>query len=448
MLPKIQLIRCPIDDLTIAADQWNMPLDLLTVADAIDRRCEVEVIDGTLLGLEGVIGRIDPNAECIGLTYTALSAKSLKTLLPLCKSNGAFVLLGGQPATAAARSLILEENIDAICVGDGQPTMSVLSQQIANGSIDLKVIPNLLLRDNGDIIETDRRSDDVWNQRIPRRDFGGLEPKRYLSFYPDTNTLLNIGGENATNIFSKRGCRRQCSFCARQDKQQRFRSPALVANEIRCLADTYDIDYILDTSDTWVDFDWGTEFSREREKAGIEHIGMMVFADVRDITAEVSQMLVSCGVDSVLFGVESGSERILRRNGKNMTRQQIIDAVDRLVYNDIKVSCSFVLGLLDEDEDSLAETIGLTRELNQRAGVLCYGNTIMPLMGSWLWKSAFPSDRNWPSFITRALDYDLQSTRELYVSVATNVMGGVKTLQSACEEILNSCDLPQKEYAR
>jgi len=91
MKQKIQLIRCPIDDVSIGADQWNMPLDLLLVANAVDKRCDVEIIDGTLHGLDGVIRRLDPTAGIVGLTYTALSAHSLRSLAEHCKANGSFV---------------------------------------------------------------------------------------------------------------------------------------------------------------------------------------------------------------------------------------------------------------------------------------------------------------------------------------------------------------------
>ncbi len=221
-----------------------------------------------------------------------------------------------------------------------------------------------------------------------------------------------------------------------------------VADEIRYLIDNYNIDYILDTCDTWVDSQWCQDFARALDMKSVNNIGMMVFADTRDITIEVCKVMRSCGITNVLLGIESGSERILLQNGKKMTRQEIINAVDYLVEADIKVSCSFVLGLLDEDEDSLLETINLTKVLHERPGVLCYGNVIIPLMGSWLWRRAFPPERVWPSFISRALDYDINSIRELYVSSATRIPGGVKQLQNACEEILAFSQLPKMEYAR
>jgi anaerobic magnesium-protoporphyrin IX monomethyl ester cyclase len=448
MKPKIVLARCPIDDVRIAADQWNMPLDLLLLADAVDRRCDVEILDGTLLG-PGLLDRLSASgAEVVGLTYTALSSKSLAAIATQAKKQGALVILGGQPATAASPSLALEPIIDAVCTSDGQPTIQVLSQQLADGAIDLHKVPNLLLRGDAGLAHTHTVLENVWEQIMPPRNFAGVEPERYLREYRGTNTLVNMSGQRAANLLSKRGCKRRCSFCARQDKGSRARNPAIVAQEIRYLLDSFGIDYTLDTSDTWVDEPWMAAFSHQRKEARIDGIKMMVFADARDITRDVALALASCGVDSVLLGIESGSERILRRNGKFISRRAIVQAVDDLVFAGIKVSCSFVLGLLDEDAASLEETVSLTRELHAKPGVLCYGNTIMPLMGSWLWKSTFPNDRSWPSFITRALDYDLEAARDLYISEATRLPGGRLALKQACEEILASCQLPVKEYAR
>ena len=192
----------------------------------------------------------------------------------------------------------------------------------------------------------------------------------------------------------------------------------------------------------------GNKFAIEVEKNNLEDIGIMVFADARDITYDVSNTMKICGVDSVLLGIESGSERILKRNYKRILKEQIIEAVDNLVMNGIRVSCSFVLGQLDEDDDSILETIELTEALHKRPGVICYGNTIIPLRGSRLWAETFTEDKKWPSFITRALDYDMNLVRELYIYQNKNITGGLKTLNQACEAILKPNYLPIKEYAR
>jgi radical SAM superfamily enzyme YgiQ (UPF0313 family) len=154
-----------------------------------------------------------------------------------------------------------------------------------------------------------------------------------------------------------------------------------------------------------------------------------------------------CGIDSVLLGVESGSERILRENSKFTTKEAIISAVDLLVRFNIRVSCSFVLGLLGEDERSLDETLDLCSELVSKPGVVCYGNVIMPLMGSPLWAKVFGTSRTWPSSITRALDYDLTAVREIYVEQATKIRD-LNILQDACKALLHLSHLEELEYAR
>ena len=253
---KIQLIRCPIDDQTIGADQWNMPIDLIVVGSAIDKNCFVEILDGTLLGLDGILDRLDPLASCVGFTYTALSSKSLERLAKEAKSNGSLVIIGGQPATASAESLIQEEFIDAICIGDGEPTMNVLSNQLLKNQLNFSLIPNLLYKEGDKTLHSPFEETNVWDQQIIDRTFGFLNPENYFINYPETNTLINMRGKRATNLFSKRGCFRKCSFCARQDKKIRVRNPELVASEIRQLIDFYQVDYILDTCDTWVSSEW------------------------------------------------------------------------------------------------------------------------------------------------------------------------------------------------
>jgi len=445
---KVQLVRCPVDDPSVAADQWNMPLDLLVLADAVSGECDVEIVDGTLLGLAEVRRRLTSGAPVVGFTFTALSAKTLGVLTTECKTRGSFVVVGGQPATGAWRSLVLEPSIDAVCVGDGTPVMRAVARQLARGRLDPTQLPNVVTRTSeGTVVTTREESDEVWSQGIPPRNLGGLDPDRYLSRYPATNTLVNMGGKRAVNTFSKRGCPFGCSFCARQDKRIRLRNPRLMASEIRALVDAHGIDYVLDTSDTWFHAEWAKEFAAERVAWGLKNVRMMVFADSRHITPSACRLMSACGVDSVLLGVESGSERILRLNSKETTRESILRAVDWLVAEKIRVSCSFVLGLLGEDEASLAETLSLCELLTEKPNVLCYGNVIMPLMGSRLWSATFPPSRPWPSFITRAIDYDLKAARELYVREATHVED-VSVLQCSCESLLHLGGLECLEYAR
>jgi hypothetical protein len=174
----------------------------------------------------------------------------------------------------------------------------------------------------------------------------------------------------------------------------------------------------------------------------------MCFVDSRHVTRESSELLRCCGVDSVLIGVESGSERILRRNGKATTRRAIMSAVEALVDAGIRVSCSFVFGLLDEDDESIEETIDLAGTLRSMDGVVCYGNVIIPLMGSRLWEQVFATERTWPSFVTSPVDYDLERVRELYVTLGTRVSRGVEGLRVACRRMLESSRLAVMEYAR
>jgi radical SAM superfamily enzyme YgiQ (UPF0313 family) len=419
-----------------------MPLDLLVVAGGIDiKKCDFEILDGTQLGLDEISRRINPQAFCVGFTYSALSAGSLQTLAIQASENGSFVIVGGQPARAAAPSLVRESFIDAVCVGDGQPVMAAISAQASLGKIDPSRLPNVIYEVDGTLKTSATKSEDVWGQIMPSRSVGGLSPKDYFACYPSKNTLNNMRGARASNLFSKRGCPFICSFCARQDKEVRLRDPEIVADEIVMLVHEHGVDYILDTSDTWVDDDWALTFATAKEARGISDLKMMVFADSRHISDSVSAAFRTCGVDSVLLGIESGSERILRRNRKTTTRHAIISAVESLVNAGIRVSCSFVLGLLDEDDDSLAETVDLAGKLCRMDGVLTYSNVIIPLMGTHLWQEAFQKQENLPTYLTRAVSYDLAAVRQSYIESATRVTGGMQGLESACDKILEASGL-------
>lgn len=445
---RIQLVRAPMDDGTLPADRWYLPLDLLAVASAAEGVGGiVTILDGSTRTLGEIANEVGINAEIVGLTYSALSVQSFKYLAQMAHMRGARVVTGGQAATASAESLAAESFIDLVVRGDGEPAIRELVLQMGSNAWTPADIPNGVALVERRLIDGPRvkiRPDEIG---AFSRDAGELDTELYVSAFSSGNTLKNIRACRASNIFSKRGCPERCSFCARTDKRIRARQPLQVVNEIAELVERFDLDYIIDTSDTWITSrEWIEEFARDIISVTPRVTGMMVFADARHIIGDIAERLASARIDNVLLGIESASERVLRRNGKLCRKGQARLSIETLLSAGISVSVSLVLGLIGEDEESLRETHKFAEWVSGLEGARCYCNVVIPLPGSPCWTefTAHDAGKKW----LRALDYRLDDVRNDFVKSMTNVRGGVARLFDERDKILDGSGLDRLEFAR
>ena len=96
-MAKIQLLKAPLDDGHPSIDEWYLPLELLQLARAVGtNNIDVEILDGTHLTIDEIINRLDPDSKFVGVTFTSLSIKSLRSIASVAKRIGLFVVLGGR----------------------------------------------------------------------------------------------------------------------------------------------------------------------------------------------------------------------------------------------------------------------------------------------------------------------------------------------------------------
>jgi len=421
---RILLIKSPIDSKDTFIDQWNMPLDLMAVASAaIKEGCFVEILDGAITDLPSILSQISKRFDIVGVNYNVYSVRSARKILQTAREAGCFVIVGGQAATGNCDLLIQQTFVDAVIVGDGEPAMKAFAKIPDFKHKYLQHIPNLLYKYNGMVKRTHAEEFDLYHSGLVDRTIGGLNPFDYFAEYPRSCTIQNIKCTRPSNIYAKRGCPRNCSFCARIDRSvPRVRQVELVGEEIKYLIEKYQVDYIIDHSETWFEKNWIFQY----EKYYARHLShydfrMFVFADIRDINSETASLMAKVNIDQTLIGIESGSPRILKRNGKYYSRDKIINAVDLLVKNNIGVYASFVIGQLDEDEESLEETYSLIKILSAYANVKCNCNIIVPLPHSNLWKPFVDSLDTIPLSISDPFEYDYTEITKLFLKSQTKV---------------------------
>lgn len=181
-----------------------------------------------------------------------------------------------------------------------------------------------------------------------------------LYIRPDT-------GEKQAIIRVAAGCPYHCFFCLAtpvSGSKPRYRSADNIIAEIKECIQKYGINNFVFWSDL---FTADLTFVKDLCKKIIaETPGIIWSANSRVdcINEEILDIMKKSGCSLISFGIESGSQEILDKIGKKITKSQAENAVTLCKKFNIKVFTYFVLGLPWEDERHIYETINFAVHLD------------------------------------------------------------------------------------
>lgn len=168
-----------------------------------------------------------------------------------------------------------------------------------------------------------------------------------------------------TSMVTSRGCPHHCRFCTRHVvtyKRYRQRSAEDVVQEIREIGGTYRSVMIMDDN-----------FLTDRKRAnqimdGIIESGIdidLLIAAVRVDSADrkLYQKMKKAGVKYMGFGIESGCQDVLDYYRKNITLDQIRNAVDLSREMNFITIGHFILGSLIETREHIEQTLSFACSL-------------------------------------------------------------------------------------
>lgn len=451
---KVQLIKCLCSDDKLLTDTWYIPLNLLWIATYLKSKgIASEILDGIVLSEEFINKAI--SAPLVGISFNALSVCSMERISEVAKTKGATVVVGGQAATPLARQLLVKnKNIDVVVLGDGEEAMLQLAMRVREGDFSFEGIPNIAYRKGDGIIFSEEEQLDLTSLPLPDRRIAGIDMEKYIGSFYETNTDPALDNVRVTNAYVKKGCPRRvenkgCSFCARIDRGLRSKTALQAYDEYQYLVDEFDINYIYDDSDSWVRSSWMRSLLDLYNQRGALQARLRVYADVRDINEDSVVLMKDLGVDTVLVGIESGDERILRMNGKPMTKEMIVKSAKLLGKAGIKLCDAYVLGLIGETKASIDKT----RALAQQIGSYCekrvtYWNVILPLPGSPIWNGMMSI----PTLKAKYGDeykFNIEDVQRDYIKHFCHLGDdGHNYLTTICNYLQAAQDIPLRKYIR
>jgi radical SAM superfamily enzyme YgiQ (UPF0313 family) len=304
-------------------------------------------------------------------------------------SDNRTVLVGGVHPSFYPEETLIDLQADAVATGNSDKTIFDLVN--AHDSRSFSQIAGLCFLSEGSIVKTPGLALDRSIDWLPL-------PARHLLEESDFIMANRLAGTDTkmAHIMISRGCPFSCRFCAVQQKQIQYRSGYSVKAELEFLKRTYSIGGFAIVDDNFV-------INKNAIKdicLSIKDLGLRwsALSRVDTIDQELLEEMFDAGCIELKFGVESGSERMLRAMGKNISCNQIRRAITLAHSIGLRVKIFLVHGFPGEDQSSTNETIALMKEIApmvDRVSLFRFA----PLPGSFVFKHAASFKLNIPERI-------------------------------------------------
>jgi len=303
---------------------------------------------------------------------------------------GVFSIFGG-PHPTFFPEMIEQAGVDGLCIGEGEyATLELMNALSRNGDGVTLANPTILnwwFKMNGEIV------------RNPLRPLLSGEELDRLPF-PDRELLYTAHAQSRRTkikpFITGRGCPYDCAFCFNkaysdlyQGQGRRFRRRSVdnVIQELNEVISRYDVRFVLFMDDTFILQDrWLTEFMARYKT----EVGLPFWCQVRAnlVTDDKIALFKDAGCVSVSFGIEAGNDRL--RNvilNRNMSRQEILGAVEALRRHGIAFMTNNMLGLPTGSLETSIETLDLNIQCRPAyANVFLFQPYPKTALGEWAYE--------------------------------------------------------------
>ena len=179
--------------------------------------------------------------------------------------------------------------------------------------------------------------------------------------------IVSFPGEPVAMVLTSRGCPFDCTFCATHlfyKRKRNVRSVENVVAEIEEIVRDYGINHIFLIDDTFtIGENRVVSFCKllQEKKLAIEWICL---GRVDTVTEPMLKAMQQAGCKEIIYGIESASPAVLETTRKNITLEQMHNAVKITKDLGIRVSLFFMFGNPGDTLESIRATSRLARKLN------------------------------------------------------------------------------------
>lgn len=242
--------------------------------------------------------------------------------------------------------------VDYMIVGDGRIPLLRLIDYLKK-SIPISDVPNLIYRDNGKLIANPRQHYPI--EDMPMPDFDGLP----IDLYKNSK----FGNRIILPYQISRGCTSSCSFCPNRylNSKLEFKTFEKVINELSQMKERYNCNSFYFCDDV---INNSYEYLEELCDILIKNklnINWAVYVKVGNLDRHILGKMIDAGCHKLKFGIESGSDRILKMMNKGFTSEQASKTLRDGYEAGMKNLVSLITGYPYETQEDLKQTLEFIR---------------------------------------------------------------------------------------
>jgi len=345
------------------------PLGLLSIASVLIREGHnVVLMENNNDNQEDISKRISEiNPDLIGFSVNSLTyAPSLKVIQRVKESHpNVAIMIGGPHVTAVPEKVLSSGYIDFAIRGEGEETCVELVKQL-EGNQDVRKVLGISYRKNGGVVHNPLRP---LISNLDSPPFPAYHLLRNISCYGiERETKL----KPVLTCMTSRGCPFACIFCCAKlatgrAGNWRGHSVEYVMNLIEYLVKDFGIKELSIQDDCFTcDMERAERICDELIRRGLNkkicwRAGNGTRADT--VSKTLLKKMKNAGCYHIGYGMESGNQKILYKNGKGETLEQIRDAVIWSKQVGLRTNGSFIIGLYGDTEKTMRETIEFAKSL-------------------------------------------------------------------------------------
>ena len=296
----------------------------------------------------------DKVPDVIGVSLTSRQWLRAKELMPALRQKLDIPVIAGGLHPTFESDLVLDTGgFDYVCIGEGEQAMLEFVQAYERGELPSKKIKNIR-----------GQSDPMPKMRAP------FEPFDELPFMARDMLQEQPG---IVHMETQRGCPFRCSYCAGRNLSDlyegsyasygRRRSVKNVLRELSQLRDNGPINYVVFLDDTFtIKHSWVHEFCDLYSKHF--HVPFSINARAETVNKKLLFKLAEAGCMHIIYGVESGSERVrtdvLKRKVSN---KHLIDVFRWTQEAGMLATANYMLGIPGETKTDIEQTLELHEQL-------------------------------------------------------------------------------------
>jgi len=323
---------------------------------------DVAILD---MGVETIRLSVDyfRSYDVVGLSVDTTRYFNALNIAKMAKEAGTYVIMGGYHATFTDRETLQTGLVDFIVRGEGEEIFTRLLSALEKGNlpVDLEQIGGISYMQDG---KYKKNRDALLPVNLddfpfPSRDLFKLD--RYK---------ISMNGLPMTNMITSRGCPFDCFFCCSTrfgGKKWRYRSAKSIVDEIEMLYHEYGYKAFAFMDDNFTTSKQRImDFADELEARNLTDIIWWCFSRVDVLVAneDMVKRMADAGAFKVFLGLESANAETLDDYGKNISRDQQVQAVALLHKYGIGIQGSFVMGDTNETEAMINRTVNMAINLN------------------------------------------------------------------------------------